>query len=141
MSQLELLVSTIREKYETARREAEFYARMLTELEVAGKGAAPAPTPVRAPRERKPPVQARLSATEAVARLLTGCRLGLPVSEILTYVSREYGHQPNSLRTTLYNMKKDRLVTQDEHGIYQLTKAERARREAANAAESASVSA
>ena len=44
--------------------------------------------------------------------------MGLPGSEIVLHVATTYGHRPNSLRTTLYNLKKKGEIVQDEQRVY-----------------------
>lgn len=85
---------------------------MLREVEAAAKSEKPEKKPptqksekpaAPAPKKRKraKPVKAQVSASDAVLRLLAGCKMGLPVSEIIRSVATTYGHKPNSLRTTL----------------------------------------
>jgi hypothetical protein len=135
-TELEAVIETIREKYEAAKKQAEFYAKALQELEgiaAAGGGRRQARKPktekASAPATRKPPrtqpVKPEVTASEAVTRLLAGCKLGLPASEILQYVSSTYGHQRNSVRTTLYNLKKKGKIERGEDGIYSLAESSR----------------
>ena len=128
-SDLDAVIATLREKYEAARQSAEFYGQMLREVEAAAKGEASKNKPPRlqaqkpaAPatkkRKRAKPVKAEVSAADAVLRLLAGCKMGLPVSEIIQSVATTYGHKPNSLRTTLYNLKKKGAIVRSEDGLY-----------------------
>lgn len=114
-TEVDTLITTLREKYESARQQADFYGRMLEEIESAAGASRPPPKP-KSPRRR--PVQPAVSAADAITRLLAGCKMGLPASEIIQYVSTTHGHRPNSLRTTLYNLKKRSDILQDEQGIY-----------------------
>lgn len=114
-TEVDALLTTIRDKYETARREADFYGQMLAEIESATGAARPKP---RTQTSRRRPVKAEVSASDAISRLLSGCKMGLPASEIIQYVATTHGHRPNSLRTTLYNLKKKGDIVQDEQGIY-----------------------
>jgi hypothetical protein len=125
-SDLDAVIATLREKYEAARQKAEFYGQMLREVEAAAKseerGKKPrkqkAEKPAPKKSKRAKPVKAKVSASEAILRLLSGCKMGLPVSEIIQSVATTYGHKPNSLRTTLYNLKKKGAIVRSEDGLY-----------------------
>jgi hypothetical protein len=122
-SDLDAVIATLREKYEAAHQKAEFYGQMLREVEAEAKSGkkprkqkAEKPAPKKSKRSK--PVKAEVSASEAVLRLLAGCKMGLPVSEIIQSVATTYGHKPNSLRTTLYNLKKKGAIVRSEDGLY-----------------------
>ncbi len=128
-TELEALLATIREKYEAATKKAALYGEMLRELEAAAHSASVAgPRKARKVKAGKPaaarvkkratPVRAEISASEAVLRLLSGCKLGLPSAEIVRSVASTYGYRPNTLGTTLYNLKKKGAIVQGEDGAY-----------------------
>ena len=141
-SDLDSVIATLREKRETAQKMADFYTEALRELEgVAPPEArkarkkprtkkAEAPVPPEAAGAEKPtvsrpakakratPMRAEVSAPEAIVRLLTGCKMGLPASEIIQNVATRYGYKPNSLSTTLYNLKKKGAIVQNDDGLY-----------------------
>ena len=126
-SDLDAVIATLREKYEAARETAELYGQMLREMEAAAKSEERGKKPRKqkaekpaAPKKsrRAKPVRAEVSASDAVIRLLAGCKMGLPGSEIVQHVATTYGYKPNSLRTTLYNLKKKGAIVQSEDGLY-----------------------
>jgi hypothetical protein len=126
-TEVESLLATYREKFEAVRKDAEFYGQMIAEIEAAmpaktrrkaNTGGATTTRTTKAKSGRKKPVKAEVPAAEAVTRLLAGCRMGLPAGEIIQSVSIAYGHKPNSLRTTLYNLKKSGAIVQSEDGLY-----------------------
>lgn len=122
---VESLLATYREKQKAARKEAEFYGQMVAEIEAAmparrrkaKKGAAAKPRK-KGKTRRKKPVKAKVSASAAILEFLADSKAGVPVADIITHVSEKYGHQANSLRTTLYNLKKSGKVAQDDKRLY-----------------------
>jgi len=126
------LLASAREKRDAALKTAEFYEQMIAEIEkLAGSGTPETATGSRKSKkpterkaaaggkaQRKKPVKAEVSASEAVLGLLSGCKMGLPSSEIVKHVTTTHGHKASSVRTTLYNLKKAGAIVQGEDGLY-----------------------
>lgn len=128
-SDLDAVIESLREKYEAARQAAELYGQMLREVEAAARSeeaqnespkvkAETSATPAAKKRARARPVKAEVSASDAILHLLAGCKMGLPGSEIVQHVATTYGYKSNSLRTTLYNLKKSGAIVRSEDGLY-----------------------
>ena len=131
-TEVEALLTKYREKRDAAKRDAEFYGLIVAELEATIPASQRKPKASSAPKTRAPkksaakstksgrdkPIKAKVSAADAVTQLLAGSKTGLPASEIIQSVSTTYGHKRNSLRTTLYNLKKSGAILQGEDGLY-----------------------
>ena len=141
-SDLDAVIATFREKHESARKMADFYAEALRELEGVAPpearktregprtnkpenpvppeaGGPEKPTASKPAKAKRPtPVRGEVPAPEAIVRLLNGCKMGLPASEIIENVATRYGYKPSTLSTTLYNLKKKGAIVQNEDGIY-----------------------
>ena len=136
-TEVEALLTKYREKRDAAKRDAEFYGLIVAELEATIPASQRKPKASSAPEKRAPktrapkksaakstksgrdkPIKAKVSAADAVTQLLAGSKTGLPASEIIQSVSTTYGHKRNSLRTTLYNLKKSGAILQGEDGLY-----------------------
>ena len=118
-TELDALIATIQEKHETARRDADRYGLILGELRKLAAEAPPAPAGPTKPtkRKRKAAVRPKVSAADAILRLLNGCKMGLPSSEVVKHVTTTYGHQANSIGTTLYMLKKKGKITPQAAGM------------------------